>query len=153
MTRCDIFAILAAGVWLPFPPAALRPNARAHQRTLSRARQQYRIDVEYALIAALGPRPYPQFAGRALLRLEAVWPSGRWWWDSDAIVSAFKPGRDAIVRLGLVRDDHHHYLRAAAPAYRIDRAARAPYLVLRLVADADADADAEVVDVEAKRDL
>ena len=84
-------AALSQTVILPWPPAALSPNARVHWATKSRAAKSYRLRCHvYASNAKLVA---PE--GRILLELEFCPPSNRRR-DDDNLLAAFKSGRDGL---------------------------------------------------------
>lgn len=78
-------------VVLPWPPAALSPNARSHWAIRSRAAKSYRMQCFlFALQAGLVA---PE--GRILLDLEFLPPTRRRR-DDDNLTAAFKAGRDGL---------------------------------------------------------
>lgn len=76
---------------LPWPPAVLSPNARAHWATRSKAAKAYR-QACYLLTRQSG---IVAPAGRVLLALEFV-PPDRRRRDDDNCLAAFKAGRDGV---------------------------------------------------------
>lgn len=86
-------------VTLPWPPAALSPNARAHWRVRHRAAAQYRRDC--ALLARAAGLQLPEGEGRLILGLDFVAPDRRRR-DDDNLIASFKAGRDGLAdALGL----------------------------------------------------
>ena len=81
-----------APIILPWPPAALSPNARGHWSARARAAKRYRADC-WALAKAAKARV--DWGGLVALRLNFVPPSSRRR-DDDNLVAAFKSGRDGI---------------------------------------------------------
>ena len=78
-------------VVLPWPPAALSPNARGHWSRRSKAAKAYRMQCFlFALQAGLVA---PE--GRILLDLEFLPPTRRRR-DDDNLTAAFKAGRDGL---------------------------------------------------------
>ena len=122
----------------PLPPSCLRPNAKAQHRYTVEARNRYQQDVAYAIVAA-GLRSVR--LERAELRLDARWHRWEEAWDDDALVAAFKPGRDVLCEqsarlnpwgMGLIPDDSPRYLRLGGVTVRVSRDER-PALWVTLV--------------------
>lgn len=65
---------------------------------------------------------------RVEIRLEVAWPNRRSWWDTDNLIAAWKPGRDAIVQAGVVRDDSYQCMRTPEPVYVVDPTVDRPTL-------------------------
>lgn len=80
-------------VTLPWPPAALSPNARAHWATKSRAAKAYRHAC--ATLARAARLPVPVAAGRLHVVLEFV-PPDRRARDRDNMLAAMKSGLDGL---------------------------------------------------------
>ena len=78
-------------VVLPWPPAALSPNARSHWAIRSRAAKSYRLQC--FLFARQAGLVAPE--GRILLDLEFIPPTMRRR-DDDNLTAAFKAGRDGL---------------------------------------------------------
>lgn len=78
-------------VLLPWPAAALSPNARGHWSKRSRAAKSYRMQC--FLFAKKAGLVAP--GGRILLALEFLPPSRRRR-DDDNLLAAFKAGRDGL---------------------------------------------------------
>ena len=78
-------------VVLPWPPAALSPNARSHWAIRSRAAKSYRLQC--FLFARQAGLEAPE--GRILLDLEFIPPTMRRR-DDDNLTAAFKAGRDGL---------------------------------------------------------
>ena len=78
-------------VVLPWPPAALSPNARSHWAIRSRAAKSYRLQC--FLFARQAGLVVPE--GRILLDLEFIPPTMRRR-DDDNLTAAFKAGRDGL---------------------------------------------------------
>lgn len=93
---------------LPWPPAVLSPNSRAHWSRRHRASKAYRQTC--ALLARAARLQVPESA-RLELRIEFV-PPDRRLRDDDNLVAAFKAGRDGLAdALGI--DDTRFVLRVA----------------------------------------
>lgn len=136
-------------VRLPFPHTRLRPNGTRDRWERHRLGKEYAAAVAWVIREACGPPPYPRFE-KARLRLTAVYPNRRGVWDDDALVGAFKHGRDVLtdqvrhvkmvalpLRLGLIHDDSPAYLTMERPETVIDRAAAERYLILELTEESD----------------
>lgn len=76
---------------LPWPPAALSPNARGHWSKRSKAAKSYRLQCFLCAKKARLVAP----AGRVLLLLEFLPPNNRRR-DDDNLLAAFKAGRDGL---------------------------------------------------------
>ncbi len=83
-------------VIVPFPPAALSPNARGHWSKKARAAKPYRYwCMVMALKARLKVPAYAGTDGKIAVRLD-FFPPDRTSRDDDNVYGSFKAGRDGI---------------------------------------------------------
>lgn len=80
---------------MPWPPAALSPNARGHWSKRSKAAKAYRAECFMEMFVLVRKEKPAIPEGRLLLDLEFVPPDARRR-DDDNCLAAFKAGRDGI---------------------------------------------------------
>lgn len=90
---------------LPYPPAILNPNARAHHMRLAAEKKKYRTACAWEC-KAWGVNRFK--SEEICLRLEFYPPDNRRR-DRDNIIAAFKAGQDAIADV-LGRDDSEFHV-------------------------------------------
>jgi Holliday junction resolvase RusA-like endonuclease len=117
------------------PPSELSPNARCHWVERYRASQDFHNAVYYSCFdAARNPYLTPVSPidpyKKARLNLTFVFPQGRRR-DKDNLVSMFKPGLDALVKIGLLRDDDSEHLTIGEVKVEVDKE-RAPLTIIEL---------------------
>ena len=114
----------------PLPPICLTPNAGRDRRTTVRDRDHYQSAVAFSIRAS---GLWDVTFERVELHLEAVWPRWEDAWDDDAIVAAFKCGRDVLCPLspkvnpyglGIVPDDNPRRVRLGGVTVRVSRTER-----------------------------
>ncbi len=113
------------------PPAELSPNARVHWSGRQRAARVYFDAVYYSCVDAINRvgqerRPY----SNASLKLTFVFPQDRKR-DRDNLISMFKPGLDALVKVGLLEDDDSRHLDIGEVKVEVDKE-RAPLTIIEL---------------------
>jgi crossover junction endodeoxyribonuclease RusA len=87
---------------IPFPPAALSPNARLHWRGVAAAKKSYRRTVGLLAIVA---RKGHKASGRQRLDF-TFYPPGNHRYDRDNLIARMKAGIDGIAdAMGM--DDHN----------------------------------------------
>lgn len=118
------------------PPASWSPNARVHWRVRYQEGQVYRLAVFYSCVDARNKlerapwRPgFPPFT-RAKLNLSFVFATGRKR-DEDNLRARFKPGQDALVEAGLIKDDAPEHLLMGDIFIVVDKE-RAPLTIIEL---------------------
>lgn len=99
---------------LPYPPAILNPNARAHHMRLAAEKKKYRTACAWEC-KAWGVNRFK--AESICLRLEFYPPDNRRR-DRDNVIAAFKAGQDAIADV-LGRDDSEFHV-TYAPMQQAD---------------------------------
>jgi Holliday junction resolvase RusA-like endonuclease len=116
------------------PPAELSPNARCHWAEKYRASQDYLKAVYYSCLEALATNHTEHRAliplRKARLNLTFVFPQGRRR-DKDNLVAMFKPGLDALVKVGLLEDDDSKHLTIGGVKVEVDKE-RAPLTIIEL---------------------
>lgn len=83
-------------VVIPFPPAILSPNARAHHFAVARTKRKYRSDC--AILARAAGMCIPEGAenGAPIAVRIDFFPPNRARRDDDNMIAALKSGRDGI---------------------------------------------------------
>ena len=109
------------------PGRELSPNSRCHWSAKMKAKQVYKHAV---WAEAYQVRPAEPFA-KARLNLTFVFPDKRRR-DRDNILSSFKPGQDALVLAGWIKDDNSECLTLGEVRIEVDKA-RAPRTQIKLV--------------------
>lgn len=113
------------------PPAELSPNARVHWAERYRAAQSFLEAVYYSCVQAMnqaGREKWPYCKARVSLTF--VFPRGRRR-DKDNLVAMFKPGLDALVKVGLLTDDDSKHLTIGEVKVEVDKE-RAPLTIIEL---------------------
>ena len=86
---------LTGAIVLPWPPAILSPNARAHWGAKTRPRKHYRSAGFFAAIMAKVPRPLPFIGERLPIRVTFHPPDKRHR-DADNMIASAKAGFDGM---------------------------------------------------------
>lgn len=118
------------------PPVSSSPNWRGHWRQRYEDARMYQASVYYECVdirnrlERLPWRPgFPPFS-KARLTLTFVFPNHRTR-DKDNLRARFKPGQDALVQAGFIKDDSPQYLVLGDINIVVDRD-RAPRTIIEL---------------------
>ena len=113
------------------PPIELSPNARVHWAERQQAARVFSNAIYYSCVDAINRygqerRSYP----KAKLSLTFVFPQKRKR-DRDNLIAMFKPGLDALVKVGLLKDDDSEHLTIGEVKVEVDKE-RAPLTIIEL---------------------
>lgn len=114
------------------PPSELSPNARCYWAVKYCASQEFHKAVYYSCLDAINRAPFVPLLPlkRAKLNLTFVFRQERRR-DKDNLVAMFKPGLDALVKVGLLTDDDSEHLTIGEVKVEVDKE-RAPLIIIEL---------------------
>lgn len=113
------------------PPEELSPNARVHWAEKYQAAQRFLEAVYYSCLEQVneaGRERWPY--GKARVNLTFIFPRAHRR-DRDNLLGMFKPGLDALVKVGLLVDDDSRHLEIGEVNIEVDRG-RAPLTIIDL---------------------
>lgn len=114
----------------PLPPHELSPNHRCHWAKKARAVAQYRRDVGFCLLAAVGVGNVPHFE-RASVSLEFVFPTAQRH-DVDNLTASWKAGFDGLTDCHIWPDDSSDRMQIAGVTCRKAAQGEEPCVVLTI---------------------
>jgi len=116
------------------PPAELSPNARCPWVDKYRAGEVFAHAVYYSAVDVLNRSLVDRLRARpptkARVNVTFVFAQGRRR-DRDNLVGMFKPGLDALVKVGLIQDDDAKHLELGEVKVEVDKG-RAPLTIIEL---------------------